>query len=166
MIGLGILILLGLYVGLLVPIWKNVESLPARIAVSAFLLSPVIWKVAESSVGYHKFKQACAAEAGLKVYIENPPPAKRLRLEGTTFGGISADYVLERYPSLQQIESTADNVHILPPAYAVYERGQDGKVVSVLMDKVGQVRGAGTKLLESAPSQAEYVIRACSQLSK
>lgn len=158
MIGLGIWILLGLYIGLFVLVWKKVETLPARVAISTFLLSPVIWKVVDSSVGYYKFRQACEAEAGLKVYIENPPPAKRLRLEGSAFGGISVDYVLKRYPALQQIEAAADNVHVLPPGYAVYERGPDGKVVSVLMDKVGEVRGAGTKLLESAPSQAEYVI--------
>jgi hypothetical protein len=48
--------------------------------------------------------------------------------------------------------------YVTPPAYAVYERGPDGKVVSVLIDKVGEVRGVGTKLLESAPSQAEYIL--------
>lgn len=159
MIGLGIWVLLGLYIGLLVLVWKKVKDLPARIVVIVILLSPVIWVVGESSVGYHKFKQACEAEAGLKVHIENPPPATRLRLEGTAFGGISANYLLERYPSLQQIESADDNVHVIPPAYAVYERGPDGKVVSTLMDKVGRQGGHGeTKVFESAPPQAEYVI--------
>lgn len=159
MIGLGIWILLGLYVGLFVLVWKKVETLPARIAITALLLSPVIWVIGESSVGYYKFKQACAAEAGLRVYIENPPPAKRLRLEGTAFGGISAGYVMERYPSLKQIESADDNVHVIPPAYAVYERGTDGKVFPTLMDKVGQQGGHGEiKVFESVPSQAEYVI--------
>jgi len=159
MIGLGIWILLGLYIGLLVLIWKKVEMLPARIVVTVILLSPVIWVVGESSVGYHKFKQACEAEAGLKVYIENPPPAKRLRLEGGGFGLNGAEYALNNYPSLRQIEASDNNVHVIPPAYAVYERGPDGKVVSTLMDKVGRQGGHGqTKVFESAPSQAEYVI--------
>lgn len=159
MIGLGIWILLGLYVGLFVLVWKKVETLPARIAVSVFLLSPVIWKVGESSVGYYKFKQACEAEAGLKVYIENPPPAKRLRLEGTRFFKTDAEGTLVRYPSLRQVEAQDSKFnYVTPPAYAVYERGPDGKVVSVLMDKVGEVRGVGTKLLESAPSSAEYIL--------
>jgi len=160
MIGLGIWILLGLYVGLFVLVWKKVEALPARIAISAFLLSPVIWKVAESSIGYYKFNQVCEAEAGLKVYIENPPPAKRLRLEGTAFGAVNAEGVLRRFLSLQFIEAAAANVHVIPPAYAVYERGPDGKVVSILMDKVGRRGGHGeTQVFESAPSRAEYSIR-------
>ena len=159
MIGLGIWILLGLYIGLLVLVWKKVETLPARIAISALLLSPVIWVVGESSVGYHKFKQACEAEAGLKVFIENPPPATRLRLEGTAFSAVNAEGVLRRFPSLQFVEAAAENVHVLPPAYAVYERGPDGKVVSALMDKVGRKGGHGeTQVFESAPSQAEYVL--------
>lgn len=159
MIGLGIWILLGLYVGLFVLVWKKVETLPARVAISAFLLSPMIWVIGESSVGYYKFKQACEAEAGLKVYIENPPPAKRLRLEGSWFSATSAEHVLKNYPSLHQLEAKDSKFsYVTPPAYAVYERSPDGKVVSVLMDKVGEVRGAGTKLLESAPSQAEYIL--------
>lgn len=160
MIGLGIWILLGLYIGLLVLVWKKVETLPARIAISALLLSPVIWVVGESSVGYHKFKQACEAEAGLKVFIENPPPATRLRLEGTAFSAVNAEGVLRRFPSLQFVEAAAENVHVLPPAYAVYERGPDGKVVSALMDKVGRKGGHGeTQVFESAPSQAGYFLR-------
>lgn len=160
MIGLGILISLGLYIGLLVLVWKKVKALPARIAVTAFLLSPVIWKIAESSVGYYKFKQACEAEAGLKVYEKDLPSAKRLRLEGTRFFETDAEGTLERYPSLRQVEAQDRKFnYVTPPAYAVYERGPDGKVVSALMDKVGRLGGVGeTKLLESAPSQAEYVL--------
>lgn len=160
MIGLGILISLGLYIGLLVLVWKKVKALPARIAVTAFLLSPVIWKVAESSVGYYKFKQACEAEAGLKVYEKDLPSAKRLRLEGSAFSAVNAEGVLRRFPSLQFVEAAADNVHVLPPAYAVYERGPDGKMVSTLMDKVGRKGGHGeTQVFEFAPSQAEYYLR-------
>ena len=160
MIGLGIWILLGLYVGLFVLVWKKVETLPARIAISAFLLSPVIWKVAESSIGYYKFNQVCEAEAGLKVYEKDPPPAKRLRLEGSWFGATSAEHVLKNFPSLQQIEAEDSKYsYVRPTAYALYQRGPDGKVVSVLMDKVGYKGGVGeTKLLESAPSQAEYIL--------
>lgn len=160
MIGLGILILLGLYIGLFVLVWKKVETLPARIAISAFLLSPVIWKIADSSVGHYKFKQACAAEAGVKVYEKDLQPAKRLRFEGNNYFAVHAEGALQHYPSLQQVEAQDRKFsYITPPAYAVYERGSDGKVVSVLMDKVGTVGGVGeTKLLESAPSQAEYIL--------
>jgi hypothetical protein len=159
MIGLALWVILGLYVGLLVLVWKKVETGPARIVTLTILLSPVIWVIGESSVGYYKFRQACKAEAGLKVYIENPPQAKRLRLEGSAFSAVNAEGVLRRFPSLQSVEAAAKNVHVLPPAYAVYERGPDGKVVSTLMDKVGKRGGHGeTLVFESAPSQAEYML--------
>lgn len=153
-------VILGLYVGLLVLAWKKIEPLPGRIVVLTILLSPAIWVIGESSVGYYKFKQACEAESGLKVYIENPPPAKRLRLEGSGFGAVNAEGVLNRFPSLQQIEAKDRKFsYVSPTAYALYERSPDGKVVSTLMDKVGRPGGHGdTKLLESAPSQAEYVL--------
>jgi hypothetical protein len=160
MIGLALWLILGLYVGLLVLAWKKVETGPARIVVLTILLSPVIWVIGESSVGHYKFKQACKSEAGLKVYIENPPQAKRLRLEGNDFFAVDAEGTLERYPSLRQVEAQDRKFnYVTPPAYAVYERGSDGKVVSVLMDKVGRLGGVGeTKLLESAPLQAEYIL--------
>lgn len=160
MIGLALWLILGLYVGLLVLTWKKIETLPGRIVVLTILLSPAIWVIGESSVGYYKFKQACAAEAGLKIYIENPPPAKRLRLEGSAFSAVNAEGVLRRFPSLQSIEAAAQNVHVLPPAYAVYERGPNGKVVSTLMGMVGRRGGHGeTQVLEPTPSQAEYSLR-------
>ncbi len=152
-------VILGLYVGLLVLAWKKIEPLPGRIVVLTILLSPAIWVIGESSVGYYKFKQACEVESGLKIFIENPPPAKRLRLEGGSFGFSGAEFTLKSYPALQQIEASDDRVNVIPPAYAVYERGPNGKVVPTLMDKVGRQGGHGeTKVFESAPSQAEYVI--------
>ncbi len=85
MIGLGIWILLGLYIGLFVLVWKKVETWPGRAMVWTILLIPVVWKTWDMAVGHYKFKQACAAEAGVKVYEKDLLPAKRLRFEGYMF---------------------------------------------------------------------------------
>jgi hypothetical protein len=81
-------------------------------------------------------------------------------LEGSGFSAVNAEGVLNRFPSLQQIEAKDGKFsYVMPTAYALYERGPEGKIVSALMDKVGRPGGHGeTKLLESAPSQAEYVL--------
>ena len=160
MIALGLMVIVGLYVAALVAVWRLVESVVARLTVMLVLLSPVIWKIVDMEIGHYRFSQACKAEAGLKVYEQNPMPAKRLRLEGTGFGSVNAEYVLEHYPSLLQIEAQDQKYsYFRPPAYGVYERLSDGKISSTLMDKVGKVNGRGeSKVLESAPSQAEYVI--------
>lgn len=126
----------------------------------AVVLSPVIWKTWDMPVGYYRFKQACEAEAGTKGYDPNPAPAKRIRFEGSGFGASYAEDALKHYPSLLQIEAEdREYSYLTPIAYAVYERLPDGTIGSSLMDKVGKMKGMGeTKLLESMPSQAEYVI--------
>jgi len=160
MIALGLMLLVGIYVAALVFVWRHFQPRTVRIVVLLVLLSPVIWKTWDMPVGHYRFTQACDAEAGLKVYDPNPAPAKRLRLEGSSFGASSAEGALQRYPSLLQVEANDRQYHYFTPsAYGVYERLPDGKISSTLMDKVSKVNGRGeSKVLESAPSQAEYVI--------
>jgi hypothetical protein len=160
MIAFGLMFFMGLYIAAFVVVWRFVESMAARITLMLVLLSPVIWKTVDMEVGHYRFTQACDAEAGLKVYDPNPAPAKRVRLEGSGFGASSAEGALQRYLSLLQVEAEdREFSYFRPPAYGVYERLPDGKISSTLMDKVGMVNGRGeSKVLESAPSQAEYVI--------
>ncbi|MBK9446197.1 MAG: hypothetical protein IPO00_08915 [Betaproteobacteria bacterium] len=160
MIGLTLLVVVGLYIAALVAVWRHVESVAARVAVMLVLLSPVIWKFVDMEIGHYRFTQACKVEAGVKIHDPNPAPVKRLRLEGSSFGASSAEGALQRYPSLLQVEAEDRKFsYFRPPAYGVYERLPDGKISSTLMDKVGKVNGRGeSKVLESAPSHAEYVI--------
>lgn len=160
MIALGLLILFGLYIALLVAAWRIPRSRWGRFIAIAVVLSPVIWKTWDMPVGYYRFRQVCNAEAGVKVFESNAAPANRIRLEGGAFGNSSAEYLLDKFPFLQQVEAEdREYSYLTPVAYAVYERAPDGKVRATLMDKVGQVNGIGEiKLLESATSQAEYVI--------
>lgn len=157
MIALGLLVLLGVCIALLVFAWKTPRTRQGKFIAIAVVLSPVIWKTWDMPVGYYRFKQACEAEAGVRVYDPNPAPAKRVRMEDMSY----AESALKRYPSLLQIEARDQHYgYITPTAYAVYERLPDGTIGSMLMDKVGQVNGQGEiKLLESAPSQADYVIK-------
>lgn len=160
MIALGLLILFGLYIAVLVAAWRVPQSRWSRFIAIALVLSPVIWKTWDIPVGYYRFKQACEVEAGFKVYDPNPAPAKRIRLEGLGFGASYAEDALKRHTSLRQVEAEDQKYSYLTPiAYAVYERLSDGEISSILMDKVGKTNGIGeTKVLEPAPSQAEYII--------
>lgn len=160
MIAFGLMFLVGLYIAALVFVWRTFQSRTARTIGLLILLAPLIWKTWDMPVGHYRFTQACDAEAGVKVYEPNPAPAKRVRLEGSSFGASSAEGALQRYPSLLQIEAEdREFSYFRPPAYGVYERLSDGKISSTLMDKVGKVNGRGeSKVLESALSQAEYVI--------
>ena len=160
MIALGLLMVVGLYIAVLVASWRRIEGMAARITGMLVLLSPVIWKIVDMEIGHYRFTQACNSEAGLKIYEQHPVHVKRLRLEGGRFGSVGAEYLLQRYPSLQQIEAEDRKYHYFSPsAYGVYERLADGTISSTLMDKVGKVDGRGeSRVLESAPSLAEYVI--------
>ncbi|MBG7619809.1 hypothetical protein I5R65_10075 [Herbaspirillum sp. AP02] len=121
----------------------------------AVVLSPVVWLTWDIPYGYVRFKMACYADAGLKVYEKDLPPAKRIRLVDGLRSGV---HVFENYPSIQQIEARDEEFdYVRPTAYAVYERGEDGKLISTSMDKVERVRGSLT-LIESAPSKADYVV--------
>lgn len=160
MIAIGLLILLGLYLTLLVFAWKTPRTRRGKFIAIAVVLSPVIWKTWDIPVGYYRFKQACDAEAGVKVYEPNPTSATRIRLEGSEFGASYAEDVLKRYPSLLQVEAADKRYNYLtPPAYALYERQPDGTTISTLMDTVGKVNGQGeTKVLEAGLSKAMYAI--------
>lgn len=160
MIALGLLILFGLYIAVLVIAWRTPQSKWGKYIAVVVVLSPVIWKTWDIPVGHYRFRQACEEEAGIKVYDPNPAPAKRLRMEGGVFGSSSAEYLLNKYPFLQRVEAQDRKYsYVTPTVYAVYERLSDGAIGATLVDKVGQINGVGeVKLLDSAPSQAEYVI--------
>lgn len=142
--------LLFVIVGFKAPTWGW------RIIGWLMLLSPIIWKTWDIPVGHYKFKKLCEQEAGIKIYVQNPKPAKRIRLEGDWFGAAGAEDSLLRYPTLQQVEAQDRKYNYVrdPVAYALYERDINGKMVSKLMDTVNET--GHTRVTYSAPSQAEY----------
>ncbi|BEV13614.1 hypothetical protein HBDW_04020 [Herbaspirillum sp. DW155] len=122
----------------------------------AVVLSPVVWLTWDIPYGYVRFKMACYADAGLKVYEKDLPPARRIRLVEGSF--LTPRYVFNKFPSIQQVEVRDEKFNnVRPTAYAVYERGEDGKLISTAMDKVEEIHGS-LMLVESAPSQADYTI--------
>lgn len=161
MIGLGLIVIAGLYIAFLVFAWKTPRTRRWKIIAIVLALSPVIWKTWDIPVGYYLFKQACEAEAGVKIFDPSPASAERIRLEGSGFGGSYAVDVLKRYPSLRQVEATDKQYsYLTPPAYALYERQPDGTTVSILMDTVGKLNDQGeTKVLDAGFSNAIYAIR-------
>ena len=124
----------------------------------ALVLSPILYKVWDIALGYYEYQKICKAEAGFKVYVPNPAPARIIRLEGGEFGKSYAEGYLEERPSLEQIEAQDPEVNYSRPvAYARYERDAAGKVKSTLIDKVGRVKGE-TTVLEAGTSKAEYIL--------
>jgi len=124
----------------------------------AILIAPIVKFTWDIPIRYFQYKQLSIQEAGLKIYVNNPKPAKRIRLDMGSLSEHDAELYLKQYPSLQQIEAKdrkLNNTHD-PAAYALYESNIKGKVVSKLMDTVDK---AGTpKVTYSAPSQAEYFL--------
>ena len=119
----------------------------------------MLWFTWDIPVGHYKFKKLCEREGGIKIYVQNPKPATRIRLEGGRFGAAAADDFFVRYPSLQQIEAQDRKYNYVsdPTAYAVYERGAKGTVISKLMDTVDET-GPETRVTYAAPSKAEYIL--------
>ncbi|HPX62455.1 MAG TPA: hypothetical protein PLN25_11920 [Deltaproteobacteria bacterium] len=131
----------------------------ARVAGWLLLLSPIIWKTWDIPIGQHKFKKLCEQEAGIKIYVQNPKLAKRIRLEGNEFSDSTADKYFQFYPSIQQIEAKDKEYSYVydPIAYALYERDGKGKVVSKLMDTVDK-SPPKTRVTHAASSKAEYFL--------
>lgn len=124
----------------------------------ALVLSPLLYKVWDIPLGYYEYQKICKAEAGFKVNVPNPAPARIIRLEGRRFGKPYAEDYLEERPSLEQIEAQDPEItYSRPVAYARYERDAAGKVKSTLIDKVGRVKGE-TTVLEAGTSKAEYIL--------
>ncbi len=131
----------------------------ARIAGWLLLLSPIIWKTWDIPIGQHKFKKLCEQEAGIKIFVQNPKPAKRIRWQGGWFGYAHAEDTLLRYPDIKQVEAKDKEYSYVydPIAYALYERDSKGKVVSKLMDTVDKT-GPKTRVTHAAPSKAVYFL--------
>lgn len=93
----------------------------------------------------------------MRVYVDKPELARRLRLEGDRFGAAAADEFLSRRPTLVFVEAQDRKYNFTTPvAYSRYGRGEDGKVVSTLMDAVVEVP-SGFNVMP-APSEADYVL--------
>lgn len=160
MIAMSLLLITFIYFLLFVIVGLKAPTWSWRLIGWLMLLSPIIWKTWDIPVGHYKFKKLCEQEAGIKIYVQNPKPAKRIRLEGSEFmfGEAYANEFLQQYQGLQQIEAQDRKYNYVrdPAAYALYERDANGKVVSRLMDTVDET--SHTKVTYSAPSQAEYFL--------
>jgi len=160
MFTLAFLIIAGLYFSLFVFANKCSKYWSVRLLLWAVLLSPLVYKTWDMPVGHAQFKALCKKEGGMKVFVSNPARAKRIRLEGRRFGSLFAEGALNRRKSLQQVEAQDKKYDFTNPvAYALYERGSDGKVVSSLMDAVERPGGHGElKVIRRASSEADYIL--------
>jgi hypothetical protein len=92
--------------------------------------------------------------------VPNPVPARVIRLDSYSYNADHAEEILQKRPSAVAVEAKDKKYDYLskPVAFALYERGADGKIVSSLLDKVGKTPGRGdVRVLESAPSNADYI---------
>ena len=152
-----LLVCIGLYLVLFVAVGFKTKKWSSRLTGWVILLAPLIWKTWDIPVGYYRFQKLCETEAGVKVFVPNPAPAKIIRLNTPSYSG---GELLRRRPSIQAVEAQDEKYDYLsnPMAFSMYERDADGKIVSRLLDKVGEKNGqGGVRVLESAPSNADYI---------
>jgi len=157
MIAMALILLTALYVVLFFIVGLKTNRWATRLIGWGVLLAPLIWKTWDIPVGYYRFQKLCEAEAGFKVFVPNPAPARIIRLDTSSYSG---ETLLRRRPSVQAAEAQDKKYDYLskPMAFALYERGENEKIVSRLMDKVGTTPGRGdVRVLESAPSNADYI---------
>lgn len=155
-----LLVILGLYLVLFVVVGFKTKKWSSRLAGWAILLTPLIWKTWDIPVGYYHFQKLCEAEAGFKVNVTNPVRARIIRLDSYSYTAGHAEELLQKRPSLTAIEAKDKKFKYLsePVAFSLYERAADGAIVSHLLDKIGTTPGRGyTRVLESAPSNADYI---------
>ena len=160
MIGMVLIFIFGIYLFLFLLVGKKTSNWFARLLGWGVLLAPLLWLTWDIPVGHYKFKKLCEREGGIRIYVKNPKPATRIRLEGSRFGFSGAEDLLLRYPSLQQIEAEDKKYdYISDPniAYALYERDENKNIVSKLMDEV-DITGPNPRVTYSAPSKAEYYL--------
>lgn len=163
MIAMGLLFLMLLYIAIFIVVGLSAKRWATRLFGWGILLAPLVWKTWDIPVGYHQFKQACKMESGLKSYDSPSVVARRIRLNGDSFGGDNAEFLLRKYLFLQQIEAKDHKFHYLSPTvYALYERLPNGKINSALIDEVGILNGS-VVFLKANPSHAEYVISQSTQ---
>ena len=157
MIGMVLIFLFGIYLFLFLLVGIKSKNWTARMIGWGALLAPLLWLTWDIPVGHYKFKKLCEREGGIRIFVKNPKPAKRIRLEGNEFCYANAETYFQFYPSLQQIEAKDKEYSYVsnPTAYALYERDGNGKMVSKLMDVVDKT-GPETRVAYSAPSKAEY----------
>lgn len=149
------LALLAFYLALFVVIYKQAERWMTRIFLWLLLASPVILIAWDIQVGEYKFQQLCKKEAGLKIYVQNPEPAKIIRLENDSVG--SAKVYLKKYKSLKGVETIdyKNDMVYNPMAYALYELNEDSKEPTrTPLDAVE----AG-KVVRQGDSKADYTIK-------
>ena len=157
MIAMALIFLTALYVVLFFIVGLKANRWATRLIGWGVLLVPLIWKTWDIPVGYYRFQKLCEAEAGFKVFVPNPAPAKIVRLDTSSY---SAETLLKRWPSIQGVEAQDKKYDYLsnPMAFSYYERNPEGEVVWRLMDKVDRRNGRGEKsVLESASSNADYI---------
>lgn len=68
------------------------------------LLTPLLWITWDIPIGYYQFQKACSAEGGLRVF-EKTEPADRVRLGQKYFSKSSAEYLLQKFPSLKIVDA-------------------------------------------------------------
>ena len=162
MIAMTLIILMVLYVVLFFIVGFKTDRWSTRLFGWGILLAPLIWKTWDIPIGYYRFQKMCEAEAGFKVNVPDPAPARIIRLGSysSSFSAERAEIILRERPSVQAVEAGDRKYHFLskPMAFALYERASDGAIVSRLMDKLGTApRRGDIHVLESAPSNADYI---------
>lgn len=172
MIGLGLLLLTGLYLGLFVVAGFRSKSWTDRLLWWVLLLAPFILLTWDMPVGYYRFKTMCEKEGGVRVLEERPAQAKVLRLDADGLfspgGGL-----LQDYPTLVAIEAADQKYGLAEPrAYARYERDPDVPAPKTMREKLQfPLKAFKSRLIdrveerrnryftvERGPSAADYVL--------
>lgn len=161
MIAMTLIVLTALYVVLFLVVGFKTNRWATRLTGWGILLAPLIWKTWDIPVGYYRFQKLCEAEAGFKVFVPNPVPAKVIRLDSCSYSDLAAEEILKKRSAVVAVEAgdkKYSSYLCQPVAFAYYERNPEGGVIARLMDKVGKMNGRGeTRVLESAQSNADYI---------
>lgn len=161
MIAMTLMVLAGLYVVLFIVVGFMTKQWSTRLTGWGILLAPLIWKTWDIPVGQYHFNKLCEAEAGFKVNVPNPAPAKIIRLDSYSYTADHAESILRKRLSVIAVEAKDKKYDYLshPVAFALYERDPDGNIASRLLGKVGQPLGRGEiQVIESAPLNADYIV--------
>lgn len=158
MLAITLMLLLGLYALLFVIVGIKTRLWKTRLIGWAVLLLPMILSVSDVPFNNYHFQKLCEEEAGFRVRVSNPAPARIIRLNTSSYTG---ETLLRRRPSVQAVEAQDKKYDYIskPMAFAMYERAGDGTIVSRLIDKVGKTpKWNEMHVLESASSAADYIV--------
>jgi hypothetical protein len=161
MIAMGLLFLMLLYIVFFIVVGLSAKRWATRLFGWGILLAPLVWKTWDIPVGYYHFQNLCETEAGFKIFIPNPAPARIIRLDSYSYTHLYAEEILAKRPSVVAVEAKDKKFNYLskPVAFAYYERNTEGKVISRLIDEVGNTLGSGDiRVLKSSPSSADYIV--------